>query len=369
MKIASSLRNILFADLFGRLPAVTASAPGRVNCMGDHTDYNGGYVLPVVIPYRTMAQISPRKDLIVRAYSRERSLGTPHEYVLGEETNKRQWIDYVQGVTYVLAKGEYPISGFDLLLSTDIPIGSGLSSSAALEIALLRGLRELFGLSISDVELAQLGQLAETDFVGAPVGIMDQMAASLGKEQTALFLDTRTLRFEQIALPEDCEIVIIDSGIAHSHRSGGYKERRIECTKARALLNVAHLTDAALEEIGNLPFPLNCRARHVVTENERVKETVAAFQAQDLKKIRSLFYASHDSLRTDFMVSLPEIDVLVEYSKQAEGIVGARLTGGGFGGCVVMLAHKEEGIKAAQHIIERTVSQFKFRPTLILPVV
>ena len=200
-----------------------------------------------------------------------------------------------------------------------MPLGSGLSSSAALEVAVLRGLRDLFGLALDDVRLAQLGQRAENDFVGAPVGVMDQMAASLADDRTALFLDTRTLRYEQVPLPDGGALVVINSGVAHNHASGDYRTRRAECERAAAALGVPQLRDlgpADLPRVAALPEPLDRRARHVVTEDERVLESVAAMKAGDLRRLGELFTASHASQRDDFEVSVPEIDLLVDLAQR-----------------------------------------------------
>lgn len=189
-----------FTDLFGRQPLVAADAPGRVNLIGDHTDYNGGYVLPMAIPQRTRAELAPRDDHRVRAWTANLPRAV-EEYRLGEETRGRGWLDYVQGVTQALRRAGHEPGGFDLRIGSEVPLGSGLSSSAALEVALLRVLREAFSLKLNDVEIALLGQQAEHDFVGAPVGVMDQMAASLADDHSALFLDTRTLKLERVPLP------------------------------------------------------------------------------------------------------------------------------------------------------------------------
>src|SRR2546428_3925322 len=202
-----------FGAVFGRVPDVVADASGRVNLIGEHTDYNGGLVLPTAIPQRTAAAVGRRDDSTVRAASVQLG-GDVAEYRLGEERRGRGWLDYVQGVTHVLRDG---LGGFDLLLDSQVPIGSGLASSAALEIALLRALRRAFGLALDDVRMALLGQRAENEFVGARVGIMDPMAASLGDERSALFLDTHSLAWRRVPLPAELEVVVIDSGVSHAH--------------------------------------------------------------------------------------------------------------------------------------------------------
>ncbi len=360
-----------FRRMFHREPDVVVSAPGRVNLIGEHTDYNGGYVLPMAIPQRTWVAVAQASDHHARASSRNLGGGDRiREFSVGGEVVMKSWIDYVQGVTQALARDGYALGGFDLGIVSDVPLGSGLSSSAALEVAVLRGLRDLFGLAVDDVRLAQLGQRAENDFVGAPVGVMDQMAASLADDRTALFLDTRTLRYEQVPLPAGGALVVINSGVAHNHASGDYRTRRAECERAAAALGVPQLRDlgpADLPRVAALPDPLARRARHVVTEDERVLESVAAMKAGDLRRLGELFTASHASQRDDFEVSVPEIDLLVDLAHAEPGVFGARLTGGGFGGSIVALV--EAGGDAG--IGERVARAYRQRsgqtPTVLVP--
>ena len=329
----------LFRRTFGRDPDVTGRAPGRVNLIGEHTDYNGGYVLPTALPHETRVLLARRADRTVRAWSVD--LGTaPAEYEIGSETRTRSWVDYVQGVTWALRERGAHLDGVDLLVTSSVPIGKGLSSSASLEIAVARALCALFHLSFDDVEIAMIAHRAETDFVGAPVGIMDQMVCSLGDVATALFLDAWTRTFEKVPIPSDVELGVIDSGIAHSHAGGEYRTRRRECEEAATLLGVEKLRDvtpADLSTIARLPEPLNRRARHVVTENARVLLAVEALRRTDAPTLGRLFLESHASMRDDFEVSLPEIDRLVDITASDERVYGARLTGGGFGGAIVML--------------------------------
>jgi len=347
-----------FADLFGRAPEAAADAPGRVNLIGEHTDYNEGFVLPLAIPQRTRAELARREGNEVRAWSAQMAeshggTASPEFYRLGEEAPGRGWLDYVQGITRVLAQAGHRLAGFDLRLDSAVPVGGGLSSSAALEIALLRALSALFALPLDEVEMARLGQRAENDFVGAPVGIMDQMAVSLAGVTTALFLDTRSLRYERVPLPEGAELAVVDSGLSHDHAQGEYRTRRRECEEAARLLGVRALRDIGvgardLERVAALPPPLDRRARHVVTEDERVLAAVAAMRQGDLARLGELLDASHRSLRDDFEVSLPEIDLLVALARAEPGVHGARLTGGGFGGAIVLLADRGQAGRAGE---------------------
>lgn len=332
-----------------------ADAPGRVNLIGEHTDYHQGFVLPSPIPQRTRAHVVGRSDRTVRASSREAGRDR-REFVIGAETVTHSWIDYVQGITYALRSIAPALPGFDLRIESDVPLGSGLSSSAALEVSVLRALRQLFDLQFDDVELARLAQRAETEFVGAPVGIMDQMAASVGRVNEALFLDTRSLAFERVPLPPAAELVVIDSGIKHEHASGEYATRRRESFEAAAQLGVHYLRDITVDQldlIGGLPPRLARRARHIVTENQRVLGAVAALRAGDLARAGTLFRASHASMRDDYETSTPEIDRLVESGNADPDVFGARLTGGGFGGSVVILARAGAGAAVARRVLER----------------
>ena len=347
---------------------VMAEAPGRVNLIGEHTDYHQGFVLPTVIPQRTRVQLAARSDRRVRVSSHEVP-GHTGEYVIGAETQTRTWLDYVQGVTHVL-HSVTGLSGFDLRIESTIPIGAGLSSSAALEVSLLRALRHLHGLTFDDVELARLAHAAETEFVGAPVGIMDQMACSLGRKDEALFLDTRTLTYEPVTIPMTAELVVINSGITHQHAHGEYATRRRESFDAAALLGVSWLRDVTpshLAAVDALPSRLAARARHVVSENYRVQQAVDALRAGDLVTVGALFNASHCSMRDDYETSTPEIDCLVDLAASHPDVFGARLTGGGFGGSVVILVAAGMGSAVANHVLRGYRAAGAPRGTILLP--
>ncbi|MFN2385178.1 MAG: galactokinase [Thermoanaerobaculia bacterium] len=342
-----------FAELYGRDPQVTALAPGRVNLIGEHTDYNGGFVLPTPIPQRTRVELSARVDRIVRVWSENLREDRPAEYLLGEEAAGRGWIDYVQGITMVLREEGSRLAGFDARIASEVPLGAGLASSAALEIALLRALRDAFDLKLDGRAMALLGRRAENDFVGARVGIMDQMVCSLGSENAALFLDARNLEGRQIPIPPDGEIGVVDSGVRHSHAGGEYGTRRRECEEAARLLRVGLLRDvqdAPRPPWERLPEPLNRRVRHVVTENARVLRATEALGTGDLPALGALFLESHRSLRDDFEVSIPELDMIVDGARADPAIHGARMTGGGFGGSVVLMGTRGETGAAARRV-------------------
>ena len=347
----------------------TADAPGRVNLIGEHTDYHGGFVLPTVIPQRTRVVVRRRADRRVTAASV--ACGTRREqFMLGEERAGRGWLDYVQGVTATLVRHGIQHPGFDTLVESDIPIGAGVSSSAALEVSLLRALRLLFDLPFDDVALARLAQEVETHFVGAPVGIMDQMASSLGRENEALFLDTATLAIERIPLPASVQLVVIHSGITHAHAGGEYVTRRRESFEAAARLGVDRLRDLdteALTRVAALPSPLDRRARHILTENERVLASVAALRVSDAQQLGALFTASHASMRDDYEISTADIDTLVAIANAHPAVFGARLTGGGFGGAIVALAKAGEAAAAARAIIRHYSQRTGHSALILLP--
>ena len=343
-----------FHNRFGRPAEVAASAPGRVNLIGEHTDYNDGLVLPTAVPLRTTVELARRRDDEVRIASTSIGGDAIRSYRLGRESRGGDWLDYVQGCTRVLAE-QAPLRGFDALIASTLPLGGGLASSAALEVALLRALRTALALTLDDVALALAAHRAEHDFVGARVGVMDQMAASLAGVGAALFLDARSLTYEAVALPASLGLLVIDSGIAHGHAAGDYNARRNECERAAALLGVRALRDLPEEDVeraATLPEPLARRVHHVVGENARVRDAVAALRAADLPALGALFLASHASLRDDFAVSLPELDALVEIAAAEPAVYGARLTGGGFGGAVLIAARADGGRETAARIVE-----------------
>lgn len=359
-----------FQSLFGGSAEVEAEAAGRVNLIGEHTDYNGGYVLPTLIPLRTRVELKRSSDDRVRVCSANLNNTDILEYRLGEERRRGSWLDYVQGVTRVLHEAGHALGGCSVLIQSSIPVGRGLSSSAALLVAMIRALRQAFMLPIDDLDVALLARRAENDFVGAPVGIMDQMVCSVGQQGSALFLDTQTLQHQHIPLPPELELAVVDSGISHSHASGEYATRRDECERAAKLLGVTSLRQLGLADLPaleRLPPPLNHRAHHVITENDRVLASMAALHAHDLKRFGALLYAGHGSLREAYAVSLPEIDLIVELARHERGIYGARMCGGGFGGVVLLAAVPGEARPAAERIAKEYCVRSGRPGALLLP--
>lgn len=348
---------------------VLADAPGRVNLIGEHTDYHDGFVMPCACPQRTRVRLRVRGDRRVVVRSAQVDSG-PVEFELGRERRDRDWADYVRGLTWVVAAEGFRVDGFELQIDSDVPLGSGLSSSAALEIATLRAIREAFELAIDDVRMARLAQRAEVEFVGAPVGIMDQMACTFAGERDALFLDTRSLEFERVHLPPALELVVIDSGVAHQHAGGDYVTRRRESEDAARHLGVDRLRDVsseALSRLHSLPPVLARRARHVITENARVLQARAALLAGDLTGFGRLLDASHASLRDDYEVSVDAVDVLVAIAQAHPCVYGARMTGGGFGGAVVIGSEADAAQDVASAVNQAYASRTDRRPQVLVP--
>ena len=358
-----------FIDLYGAAPEVAARAPGRVNLIGEHTDYNDGFVLPAAIPLATEVQLRRRADADVRVWTTAFEAAEPIVFPLDVTARAGDWADYVRGIVHVLRDRGID-TGADLRIDSNVPLGSGLSSSAALLVAAARAFRQAFSLGIDDLEIALLARRAENAFVGAPVGIMDQMACSLADDRSALLIDTRSLAYERVPLPETAALLVIDSGVRHSHASGDYRVRRDECRRAAEALGVESLRDVRageLSRVARLPPPLDRRARHVITENARVLAAAAALRDGDLPLAGRLFFESHASMRDDFDVSVPEIDALVDAARRVHGVYGARLTGGGFGGSVVALVEPNRVRDAGQAIIRAQNGRFGARPRVVVP--
>lgn len=353
--------------------AFTAKAHGRVNLIGEHTDYNGGWVLPTPIPQYTEVTLRKNESNTIHVESHSESVKQNRisNYHLGQEVHQGNWMDYIQGVTKLLEtfaslKGQ-SFTGFVARIFSNIPEGSGLSSSAALEMSLLKAIRAAFDLNVTDIELAKLGQKVENEFVGARVGIMDQMATAFAESGEALFLDTYHLTYEKIKLPLDnMDILILNSGISHKLSSKeGYNRRRQECEEACQILKIKHLRDADLNSLDKLPPLLKKRVRHVITENSRVFAAASAIKNLDLDELGSLFKKSHESMRDDYEVSLPEIDSLVEICSEYPEVYGARLTGGGFGGSVVAITKKDYSKIISSEIIRKYKEKTNYHATMM----
>lgn len=306
-------------------------APGRVNLIGEHTDYNEGFVLPCAIDRHTLVSAKRRRDRTVTVAATD--IGETDEFTLDRIERTDSWRDYVRGVVQLLA----PSSGADLRISSSVPRGAGLSSSAALEVAVARALDE----QMPDKELALLAREAENTFVGVQCGIMDQFTVTFAQADHALLLDCRDLTFRQMPIPPELAIVIADSRIAHELGASGYNERRASCSRAAQLLGVRSLRDARPDQLGALPSELRRRARHVVTENERTLAAATALEDGKPDVVGELMGESHRSMRDDFQIVPVQLDALVKATNSVAGCYGSRMTGGGFGGCTVSLVAEE----------------------------
>ena len=325
---------------------VVARAPGRVNLLGEHTDYNDGFVLPTAIPQHTT--VSLRTNGTNRFAAHAAALGETATFDL-DHAPAEVFARYVYGCLRELSALGADIPGLDIDIESDVPIGTGLSSSAALEVALMRALRRLLDINIDDVALARLAQSAELRFAGVRCGIMDQMASSLAGPGKMLFLDTRSLERRALPMPADTQVLVLDSGAGSSLAASGCAERRAECEEAARLLGVRSLRDiAGMDSLDALPDPLRKRARHVVTENRRVLDAVDSVGAA---LFGTLMNASHASLRDDYAVSVPALDTLVALLQAHPSVFGAKLTGAGFGGACVALCRAGEAPAVADAVL------------------
>lgn len=341
-----------FQQVYGYEPAVRYSAPGRVNLIGEHTDYNDGYVLPFAIDRRTTASIAPREDRVIRVASAFDEAGGPVSLSLDELSPDVMdgWSAYVFGIAWALREQGADLTGktgFDVFIDSDVPVGAGLSSSAAIECGVALAFNDLWQLGLDRKTLARVGQYSENHAVGAPTGIMDQSASLLGEQDAVVFLDCRTLDTAVVDLALEAnglEVLVIDTRVEHAHATGGYAARRASCEKGAEALGVEALRDVTVEDLPRAQELLDDetfrRVRHVVTEDQRVLDTVRTLREQGPRAIGSLLVASHESMRDDFEISVPELDLAVATAVE-QGAVGARMTGGGFGGAAIALVDRE----------------------------
>ncbi|WP_395573047.1 galactokinase [Streptomyces sp. BK79] len=340
-----------FRELYGAEPEGVWAAPGRVNLIGEHTDYNDGFVMPFALPHTAVAAVSRRDDGILRLHSADIDAGVVELRVadLTPESDK-DWTAYPSGVVWALREAGHELTGADIHLASTVPSGAGLSSSAALEVVVALALNDLYALGLRGWQLARLCQRAENVYVGAPVGIMDQTASACCEAGHALFLDTRDLSQRQIPFDlaaEGMRLLVVDTRVKHSHSEGEYGKRRAGCERGAALLGVDALRDvpyaeldAALERLADDEEVLRL-VRHVVTEDERVERVVSLLESGDTRAIGPVLVEGHASLRDDFRISCPELDLVVD-TALASGALGARMTGGGFGGSAIVLVEASD---------------------------
>jgi galactokinase len=351
-----------FSVAFDGTPDLIVRAPGRVNLIGEHTDYNDGFVLPMAIGYDVRVAARVRPDRSVRLYSvdldKRDTFNLDQVHRVGD---KPTWADYVRGVADVLQREGYTLRGMDAAITGNVPRAAGLSSSAALELASITAFRLVSQLDLDPVHAALLGQRAENEFVGMRCGIMDQFISSLGRADHALLIDCRSLGYEAVPLPAGARIVVTDSAIRRGLVDSAYNERRAQCEEGARLMGVKALRDVSVEMFEanrtRLSAVVARRCRHVVTEDQRTLDSVEALKRGDLATFGRLMNESHASMRDWFEITTKDIDALVEIQQNTPGCYGARMTGGGFGGCTVALARED----AVSTLLEAIQSQYPAR--------
>ncbi|MBF9337515.1 galactokinase [Microbacterium lacticum] len=361
----------------------TWSAPGRVNLIGEHTDYNDGFVFPFAIEYRTSVDLSVRTDGRIRVRSSfdpepvEVALTELADLFPARRDEIVEWARYPLGVAWALLSATgvdaASVPGVDLSFTSDVPVGAGLSSSAAIEGATASALNDAWELGLDRVTLARVGRRAENEAVGAPTGIMDQMASMLGRADAGTFLDCRSLEADVVELgfaPAGLEVLVIDTKVSHAHSTGGYGERRVSCEKGAAIMGVAALRDLSVADLPRAAELMDDvtfrRVRHVVTEDQRVLDAVATLRSAGPRAIGPLLDASHVSMRDDFEISVPELDLAVDTARAA-GAVGARMTGGGFGGAAIALVDHDL-VGAVTDAVTAAFAEAGFTAPHIFPV-
>jgi galactokinase len=364
-----------FHRLFGSLPSVIVTAPGRVNLIGEHTDYNDGFVFPAAIDRAVCIAAGPRNDDIFALYSS--LMGARAEFRLSNlrHNTKLPWTNYACGVAHGLQKIGVKLGGANFAIESTVPLGAGLSSSAALEIASAHAFRALYPYEMPEIEIIKLCQDAENSFVGVPCGIMDQFVSALGKQDCALFLDCRSLDFAAVPIPRTLRIVICNTNVQRSLITSEYKLRREDCQTAVQRLagilpDIRALRDVSLDDLEKHKHALDSvvyrRAKHVVSENGRVRDAVESLRKGDYASFGVQMYKSHFSLRDDFQVSCEELDAIVDICSTVEGVLGARMTGAGFGGCAICLVQEENVNDVVVALEAEYPRQTRLQPTIFV---
>ncbi|MFJ8662248.1 galactokinase [Streptomyces sp. NPDC093795] len=349
-----------FEALYGAAPDGVWAAPGRVNLIGEYTDFNDGFVLPLALPHTTVAAVSRRDDGVLRLHSADIDGGIVQlEVDALDPLSGGGWAAYPAGVVWALREAGHPVTGADVHLTSTVPTGAGLSSSAALEVVTALALNDLFGLGLSRPELARLAQRAENAFVGVPCGVMDQMASACAVEGHALHLDTRDLSYRQVPFDlarEGLRLLVVDTRVKHALGDGAYAERRAGCEAGARALGVKVLREVTAVQLPEALARLSDETilryvRHVVTDNARVERTIALLDAGDTRAVGPVLTEGHASLRDDLRVSCPELDLVVE-AANAAGALGARMTGGGFGGSALVLVDTDRAEAVAAAVVK-----------------
>ncbi|MFJ9811517.1 galactokinase [Streptomyces sp. NPDC101158] len=365
-----------FGELYGAAPEGVWAAPGRVNLIGEYTDFNEGFVLPLALPHTAVAAVSRREDGVLRLHSRDAGGGIVQLDVAGLKPGAGGgWAAYPAGVVWALREAGHAVTGADVHLASTVPTGAGLSSSAALEVVVALALNDLFGLGLSRPELALVAQRAENAFVGVPCGVMDQMASACAVEGHALFLDTRDLSCRQVPFDlaaEGLRLLVVDTRVKHALGDGAYAERRAGCEAGARALGVRALRDVAAAQLSEALARLTDETvrryvRHVVSDDDRVERTIRLLDAGDPRAVGALLTEGHASLRDDLRVSCVELDLVVA-TAVAAGALGARMTGGGFGGSAVVLVEADRA-GAVTAAVEKAFADAGFAAPAVFPAV
>jgi len=356
----------IFQQQFNSSPTYFVQAPGRVNLIGEHTDYNDGFVLPMAIDRYIWLALSPREDRQVQIYSLD--FQEQKTFSLDNLQKDSGWIEYVKGVVYVMQEKFGSLNGFNGVLHGNVPQGAGLSSSAALELAVAKAFAEISNLTWDSVTMAKLAQQAENQWVGVNCGIMDQMIIASAQENQALLIDCRDLTTKSVPLPKDISIVIMDTATRRGLVDSAYNEHRQQCEETAKILGVTSLRDVSNEQwqkSQNLLSEIHLRrARHVISENQRVLNAVDAMQQNDPVKLGELINLSHESLRDDYEVSSSNLDIMVNCARNAVGCYGARMTGAGFAGCAIALVKEMYADDFVYQVAEQYEHDTQLKPSL-----
>ena len=363
----------LFSELYDRRPTIYR-APGRVNLIGEHTDYNGGFVMPVALNLYTYVAVCPRANRRLRVYSEDLGEACDLDLDSIRPGKSGHWSDYVRGVAGVLESSGYQLRGADLAITSEVPLGAGLSSSAALEVSTAWALLSNSQINVDRNAIPQICQQAEHLYPETKCGIMDQFISCHGRAGHALMLDCRSLDFQLLPVPSHVRLMVCNTMVRHEHASGGYNTRRRECEEGlealkQILPGIHALRDVTANDLekyrDRLSPGIYKRVRHVVTENDRVQEAATALTAGDLAQFGRLMADSHRSLRDDYEVSTPELDLMVELANGEVGVYGARMTGGGFGGCTINLVDSARAEEVQQRLVQLYEAKTGLKPTII----
>ena len=365
---------VLFAERYGAIPTIYR-APGRVNLIGEHTDYNDGFVMPAALDLYTYVAVSPRSDRKLRVYSENLGEMCDLDLDMIQLGRSGHWSDYVRGIAGVLESAGYRLRGAELAIISEVPLGAGLSSSAALEVSTALALVNSSGISVDLTTVAKMCQKAEHLYAETRCGIMDQFISCHGRAGHALMLDCRSLDFQLLPIPPQVRMMVCNTMVRHEHASSGYNTRRNECevgfrALSEALPGICALRDVTVDDLENhfdrLSDVIYKRVRHVVTENYRVKRAAIALETGDIAEFGRLMADSHRSLRDDYEVSTLELDLMVELSNGQDGVYGARMTGGGFGGCTINLVEAAHAQDVQQRLEQGYEARTGLRPTILI---